>query len=165
MKDLNQTVNSNLAARYSELAGVVRELAAPLNDEEFWAKAFPFGNSFGHLVLHVTGNLNYYIGAQIAGTGYVRDRPREFSDSAAPPKREVIQKFDQAVEMVVQTIRKQSTEDWCREYAAEGSKAANRFAIVLLCATHLHHHIGQMMYLGFELKRQAGQVNPRSLAG
>jgi hypothetical protein len=26
--------------------------------------------------------------------------------------------------------------------------------MVLQCATHLHHHIGQMMYLGFELKRK-----------
>jgi hypothetical protein len=27
--------------------------------------------------------------------------------------------------------------------------------MVLTCATHLHHHIGQMMYLVFELKRKA----------
>jgi hypothetical protein len=26
--------------------------------------------------------------------------------------------------------------------------------VLLLCVTHLHHHIGQMMYLGFELKRK-----------
>jgi len=27
--------------------------------------------------------------------------------------------------------------------------------MVLQCATHLHHHIGQMMYLGFEWKRRS----------
>ena len=91
MQDLAQTVNSRLVARYSKLAGVVRELAAPLPDTQFWTQPFPFGNSFGHLVLHVTGNLNYYIGAQIAETGYMRDRPREFSESAAPPKQEIVQ--------------------------------------------------------------------------
>jgi len=26
--------------------------------------------------------------------------------------------------------------------------------MVLQCATHLHHHIGQMMYLVFQLKRK-----------
>ena len=153
MTDLKSTIESGLAARYTKLAGVVRELAAPLNEEQFWAKPFPFGNSFGNLVLHLTGNLNYYIGAQIAGTGYVRDRPREFADATQPSKEDVMNKFDDTVEMVVRTIRNQSAEDWSKEYTAVGVDARDRFEVSLLCATHLHHHIGQMMYLGFELKR------------
>ena len=70
MQTLSATVSSGMRARYSELAGRVRELAAPLSEEQFWQKPFPFGNSFGHLVLHLTGNLNYYIGAQIAQSVY-----------------------------------------------------------------------------------------------
>jgi hypothetical protein len=101
MADLKQHDRIGLTARYKKLAGVVRELAAPLSDEQFWAKPFAFGNSFGHLVLHLTGNLNYYIGAQIAGTGYVRDRPLEFSEATRPSKAEVLKKFDQAIEMVL----------------------------------------------------------------
>ena len=154
MADLQKTVASRLAGRYTKLAGMVRELAAPLKDEQFWAKPFPFGNSFGHLVLHLTGNLNYYIGAQIAGTGYVRDRPLEFSEAERPSKAEVLKKFDQAIEMVIATISSQSADDWSKEYTAVGADAQDRFGIVLACATHLHHHVGQMMYLGFELKRR-----------
>jgi uncharacterized damage-inducible protein DinB len=155
MADLKATMASSLAARYTKLAGVVRDLAAPLSDEQFWAKPFAFGNSFGHLVLHLTGNLNYYIGAQIAETGYVRDRPLEFSESKRPSKAEVLKKFDRAIEMVLGAVSSQSAEDWSREYTAVGVDARDRFAAVLLCVTHLHHHIGQMMYLGFELKRKA----------
>ncbi len=154
MADLNKTIASSLTTRYTKLAGVVRELAAPLSDEQFWSKPFPFGNSFGNLVLHLTGNLHYYIGAQIAATGYVRDRPREFSEAAPPSKAEVIKNFDDAIEMVVRTIRNQSAEDWSTSYSATGADAKTRFEMVLQCATHLHHHIGQMMYLGFELKRK-----------
>ncbi len=154
MADLKSTIASDLAARYAQLAGWVRELAAPLSDEQFWAKPFAFGNSFGHLVLHLTGNLNYYIGAQIAGTGYVRDRPLEFSDTMRPSKAEVLKKFDQTIEMVLGAIDSQSAEDWSKEYTAVGVDARDRFAVVLLCVTHLHHHVGQMMYLGFELKRK-----------
>jgi uncharacterized damage-inducible protein DinB len=154
MPDLRETIATDLAARYTKLAGVVRELAAPLPDDQFWTKPFPFGNSFGHLVLHLTGNLNYYIGAQIAGTGYVRDRPREFTETSRPSKADVLKKFDEAVEMVIRTIRNQSTEDWSTEYTATGSDAKDRFEMVLQCATHLHHHIGQMMYLAFELKKK-----------
>jgi hypothetical protein len=152
MADLSETIVSRLAARYTKLSGVVRELATPLSDEQFWAKPFEFGNSFGHLVLHLTGNLNYYIGAQIAATGYVRDRPREFSEKARPSKDEVLKKFDEAVEMAVRTIRNQSAEDWSAAYSAVGADAHDRLGIVLSCATHLHHHIGQMMYLRFGLQ-------------
>lgn len=152
MAELNETIASSLAARYLKLAGTVRELAAPLSEEQFWVKPFAFGNSFGHLMLHLTGNLNYYIGAQIAETRYVRDRPREFSDASRPSKADVLKKFDEAVEMVERTIRAQSDEDWSKPYSAAGSEAKTRFEMVLQCATHLHHHIGQLMYLGFEWK-------------
>jgi uncharacterized damage-inducible protein DinB len=153
MTDLKSTIASDLTARYTKLAGLVRELAAPLSDQQFWAKPFAFGNSFGHLVLHLTGNLNYYIGAQIAATGYVRDRPLEFAEATRPSKAEVLKKFDQAIAMVLGAIKSQSTDDWSKEYSAVGADAKDRFGMVLSCATHLHHHIGQMMYLGFELKR------------
>lgn len=154
MPNLTETIAADLTARYSKLGGAVRDLAAPLSDEQFWAKPFPFGNSFGHLVLHLTGNLSYYVGTQIAGTGYVRDRPREFSETARPPKEEVLKKFDAAIEIVLRTIRSQSAEDWSQSYTATGADAQNRFDMVLQCATHLHHHIGQMMYLAFELERK-----------
>ena len=152
MSDLEQTVTTALVARYEKLAGYVRELAASLTDEQFWAKPFPFGNSFGHLVLHLTGNLNYYIGAQMAGTSYVRNRPVEFTDASRPLKAEVMRRFDDAISIVLKTIRTQSAEDWGASFEGAGSDAKTRFDMVLQCATHLHHHIGQMIYLSFELK-------------
>jgi hypothetical protein len=154
MAELNKTIASSLVTRYTKLGGVLRELAAPLSDEQFWTKPFPFGNSFGHLVLHLTGNLNYYIGGQIAGTGYVRDRPREFSENAHPSKQEVLKKFDEAIEMVLAAIQAQSAEDWSKEYAGVGADARSRFEMVQQCLTHLHHHIGQMMYLKFQLEQK-----------
>src|SRR6202142_289516 len=123
MESLPAAIASGLDERYGALASRVREMAAPLTEEQSWAQPFPFGNSFGHLVLHLTGNLNYYIGAQIAGTGYVRDRPLEFSQARRPSKAEVLAKFDQAIEMVASTISKQSAEDWSREYDAVGTDA------------------------------------------
>src|SRR6516165_11481301 len=146
MSELDVTLTAVLADRYAANLARVRELAVPLTQEQFWTKPFPFGNSFGHLVLHLTGNLNYYIGAQMAGTGYVRDRPREFSE-AASSKDEVLKKFQEAIELVLRTISTQSEQDWSKPYGAAGVEARDRFDMVLQCATHLHHHIGQMMYL------------------
>src|SRR5581483_7393709 len=132
MDDLNTTVTSGLANRFSLLAKKVHELAEPLTGEQFWRKPFPFGNSFGHLVLHLTGNLNYYIGAQIAETGYVRDRPREFAETDRPKKEEILQRFDQAVEVAMRTVRAQSDTGWSASYTAAGAEQiGNRFNMVL----------------------------------
>ena len=128
-------------------------MAKDLSDEQFWRKPFGFGNSFGHLVLHLTGNLSYYIGAEIAKTGYVRDRDREFTETDRPPKDAVMKRFDEAVAVVVRAIAAQSEQDWSKPYtAAREEDAGNRFNLFLRCATHLHHHVGQMVYLCYELK-------------
>ncbi len=155
MTDLPSRLSSVLGERYTKNAARVRELSASLSNAQFWQKPFPYGNSFGHLVLHLTGNLNYYIGAQIAGTGYVRDRPREFNDPNPPTKDEALRRFDEAVEMVLKTLRTQSTEDWVAEYSGVGTDAEDRLTMFLQCEAHMQHHIGQMIYLNYEWQRQA----------
>ena len=156
MDNLHATIANGLSERYSYLADRVRELAAPLSEEQLWQKPFPFGNSFGHLVLHLTGNLNYYIGAEVAGTGYVRDRDREFTEPKRLRKDEVLKSFDGAIEVVLRAIAAQSEGDWTKAYTAvREDDAGNRFNIFLRCATHLHHHVGQMVYLCFALGRSS----------
>ncbi|PYX06573.1 MAG: DinB family protein [Acidobacteria bacterium] len=157
MDSLHASIANGLEERYTYLATTVRELAAKLSEEQFWQKPFSFGNTFGHLVLHLTGNLNYYIGTEIAGTGYVRDRDQEFDEPKRLSKTEVLRNFDRAIEVVLRAIHAQSEEDWSKSYtAAREEDASNRFNIFLRCATHLHHHVGQMVYLCFELGRSSG---------
>lgn len=155
MPDLHSTLAAALVDRYATNAATIHELADPLSEAQFWQKPFPYGNSFGHLVLHLTGNLNYYIGAQIAQTGYLRDRPREFTDAQPPAKADALKKFDDAVAMVLSTIRAQSPTDWMEEYFGMGEDASNRLDVLIRCAAHMQHHIGQMIYLGYEFNRQA----------
>ena len=155
MTGLHPTLSSVLTARFTANGAQIHELAAALPNAQFWQKPYPYGNSFGHLVLHLTGNLNYYIGAQIAHTGYVRDRPREFNDPDPPSKEEALKRFDDAVDMVLKTIRSQSGEDWSAKYSGVGTDAANRLAMVVQCAAHMQHHIGQIIYLRYELARQS----------
>jgi DinB family protein len=154
MSDLQSTLSSVLTDRFAANAARVRELAVPLTHSQFWQQPFPFGNSFGHLVLHLTGNLNYYIGAQMANTGYVRERAREFNDPNPPSKEEALKHFDEAVAMVQKTIYSQSADDWSKEYSAVGTNAPNRLAMMVQCAAHMQHHIGQMIYLGYEWQRK-----------
>jgi hypothetical protein len=156
MPGLDGTLASVLTDRYTANAARVRELAAPLTNEQFWQKPFRYGNSFGHLVLHLTGNLNYYIGARIAKTGYVRDRPSEFNEPRPPSKEEALRLLDDAVAMVLKTVRAQSAEDWSAEYSGVGTTAKVRLDMIMQCAAHLQHHIGQMIYLGYQWKQTDG---------
>lgn len=154
MAELSNTVADGLASYYEHIAADLHKWTDPLPEEQFWRNPFSFGNSVGHLVLHLTGNLSYYIGAQVAGTGYVRDRPREFAESERPQKAMVLQAFDQAIAMVVDTIRKQTPDGWSAPYTAVGQEnTRNRFKILLHCAGHAYHHVGQIIYLSRELAK------------
>ena len=151
---LDETVANGLAVYYQYVADDLHKWADPLTNEQFWRKPYPYGNSVGHLVLHLTGNLSYYIGRRIAETGYVRDRDREFSDPHPPQKHEVLEAFDKVIAMVVQTIHAQREGDWGKAYTAEREpEAKDRFQIFVRCAGHAYHHVGQIIYLSRELAR------------
>src|SRR5438046_5155395 len=119
MPEVNETVVAGLTGYYEYIAAQLHKWVDPLSNEQFWRKPYPYGNSVGHLILHLTGNLNYYIGARVAGTGYVRDRDREFTEPKPLPKEEVLAAFDLTIAMVVETIRKQKPADWLKEYSAQ----------------------------------------------
>ena len=154
MSDLAQSVETTLANYYEEIREHVHRRVDPLTTGQIWARPYPYGNSVGHLLLHLTGNLNYYIGAQIAGTGYVRHRDVEFTDAHNTPKEQVLAGFDRAIAMVIETIHQQSSEDWTKPYSAEREPfAKDRFTAVFRCAAHAYHHVGQLIYLSSELTK------------
>jgi uncharacterized damage-inducible protein DinB len=158
MADLAATVATEFAGYYRKVAAELHEWVDPLPQEEFWHRPYAYGNSAGHLVLHITGNLSYYIGERVAETGYVRDREREFTEARKLDKEEVLEAFDRTIDMVVASVRAQAPGDWMAAYSGEGEpEAANRLAIFLRCAAHAYHHVGQIIYLRQELARQADQ--------
>jgi uncharacterized damage-inducible protein DinB len=155
MDDLPSTISSDFAAYYEYIAAHVHKWVDPLTQEQFWHNPFAYGNSVGHLILHLTGNLNYYIGAQVAGTGYIRNRDREFTETEKPDKEKVMRAFDQTMAMAVATIQKQKPDDWMAPYSAEREpQAAERFMIFLRSAGHAYHHVGQLVFLSKELARE-----------
>jgi uncharacterized damage-inducible protein DinB len=160
MTDLHSTIAADLSSYYEFVAEQVHKWVDPLTQEQFWHNPFTYGNSVGHLILHTTGNLNYYIGARVAENGYIRVRDREFTDPTNPEKANVMQAFDQTIAMVLATIQRQSPEDWMTSYSGEREpEAKERFMIFLRCASHAYHHVGQIIFLTKELARE---TEPRS---
>jgi uncharacterized damage-inducible protein DinB len=149
--DLASVAKTALIGELEELAKAVRELAAPLGDNEFWAKPLEPGNSIGHLVLHLTGNLNHFVGGQLGGTGYVRDREREFTEASPPSKGEALTRLEAAVAVFRRVVEGLDP----KRLTAPHPEA--RFGTVLETLVHLVAHFalhrGQMSYLVRLVKR------------
>ena len=155
VSDLNTILVRDFERNYREAAHKIHALVEPLTDEQIWTRPYPYGNSIGHLLLHLIGNLSYYIGAEMGDTGYVRNRPLEFSDTVHHPKAELLAKFDAAIATVAIVLQKQSEQDWATAYTAKGFEdCGDRFTAILRCAAHISHHTGQIIYLCKELERQ-----------
>jgi len=154
MVDLASIASETFACYCEEIREQVHELVAPLSDEQLWHNPYSYGNSIGHLLLHLTGNLSHYIGARIAGTGYIRNRPLEFTDGSRRPKEDVLAAFDGAIELVIATIRKQSAQDWAAPYSDPTTPDCNRFSVIQRMTAHAYHHVGQMIYIAKQLAKQ-----------
>ncbi len=148
MSQLAIVLQTGFAHSFEDYRTRIHKMADQLTDEQFWSKPYDYGNSFGNLVLHITGNLAFYIGTHIHQTGYVRDREREFELVPVAGKSEALRDLDAAVAMVVESLASQSDEQWSEPYVAPGiADVHNRFEMYLRCAAHFHHHIGQITYL------------------
>ena len=143
--DMTELAKTALIEELEMLRDEVRKLAEPLSDAQFWSKPIDPGNSIGHLVLHLTGNLNHFVGSQLGGSGYVRDREREFTETHLPRKEEALRRLDEAVA----TFRRIVSGLRVEQIAAPHPEA--RFGNVMSALTHLVAHFalhrGQMSYI------------------
>jgi uncharacterized damage-inducible protein DinB len=143
--DIAGLARSALINELEHLRDEVRQAAGPLAEADFWRKPLEPGNSFGHLVLHLTGNLKHFVGAQLGKTGYVRDREREFTEARPPSKEQALTGLDEAVAVFRQVVSGLTPE----QVTAPHPEA--RFGTVLEALIHLVTHFaihrGQLSYL------------------
>jgi uncharacterized damage-inducible protein DinB len=143
--DLGEGVRLALIGQLEGLRDALKASAEPLSEADFWRKPLEPGNSVGHLVLHLTGNLNHFVGAQLGGTGYVRDREREFTEGRPPRKAETLASLDAAVATFRRVVGGLSAE------ALLAPHPEARFGNVVNTLVHLIAHFalhrGQVSYL------------------
>lgn len=144
---LSSVVQEQFAAYFEHLAARIGRYARSLPPDKLWFNPLPYGNSVGHLIVHLTGSLNHFIGAQIAGTGYIRDRAAEFTDATERSSDELLALFEDTVRMVVQTLRSQGSVGLMTPVTFGETPVHNRFGMFLICAAHISNHVGQMAYL------------------
>lgn len=122
------------------------ELRAYPNEADLWVCPPGLTNSGGNLILHVTGNLRHFIGAQIGDSGYVRDREAEFSYSGVP-RAELEEKIDLARDEVTAALGVLNEEQLHEEYPLEllGERLPTGTFLMRL-VSHLAYHLGQVNY-------------------
>src|SRR5262249_39229393 len=143
--DLTGLARSALIAELEELRTAVHEVAVPLSENELWRKPVEPGNSIGHLVLHLTGNLQHFVGAQLGKTGYVRDREREFTEAAPPPRDQLLAGLDDAVTTFGRVVSSLSEEQLQAPHP--DARFGSVFKTLLHLVGHFAIHRGQMSYI------------------
>ena len=122
------------------------EIESYKNEKNLWIVEESISNSAGNLCLHLLGNLNHFIGNVLGGTGYVREREKEFN-SKDIPQTELITGVENLIEIIKQTIGKLSKEDFERTYPINVFKKemTTEFFVIHL-TSHLNYHLGQINY-------------------
>jgi hypothetical protein len=129
-----------------DLNKLKNEISLYKNEEKLWVTDKNISNSAGNLCLHLIGNLNTYIGAEIGNTNYVRHRPLEFSLKNIP-RAELISNIESTMQVADASLDKLRDEDLMLEYPVLvfEEKTSTAFFLVHL-ATHLGYHLGQINY-------------------
>jgi len=115
-------------------------------EKQIWVIEKNISNSAGNLCLHLIGNLNTYLGAELGNTGYVRDRPLEFSLKHIL-QTELISKIENTIIVVNNVLDSLTEADLAKIYPQivfEKEMTTGFFLIHL--STHLAYHLGQINY-------------------
>ena len=131
-----------------DLEKLRHEIELYQDEANLWKVGGEIPNSAGNLCLHLIGNLKAFIGAELGGSGYVRQRDLEFSTNGTS-RTELIKGVDETLADVLAGLDKVTLEQLEQDYpivvfADKGPMTTEYFLIHL--ATHLSYHLGQINY-------------------
>lgn len=135
-----------LAAYMRGLDSLRSEIESYEQEANIWKVADGIINSGGNLCLHLIGNLNHFIGANLGKTGYVRARDLEFSDSGLS-REELFSRIENVRSVVEKTLSELNDEALHDDYPEVLFELQmNNGAILAYMAGHLSYHLGQLNY-------------------
>lgn len=141
-------ISAELAALFRrDLTRLAQELSALPDDGSLWTKPPGISNSIGNLVLHLEGNLREYIGRQLGGVPYTRQREREFSQSGLTLE-DLRARVEPLATLIPDIVARLSDADLNRLYPEEPFNSpisTGQFLISL--NSHINYHLGQVDYL------------------
>lgn len=129
-----------------DLNKLKNEMELYSEEKTLWLTDKNISNSAGNLCLHIIGNLNAYIGAELGKTGYVRQRDMEFSTKDVA-RNELIGKIEETINVVKNVLATVTEKQLAADYPllVFNEKMTTEWFLVHL-ATHLNYHLGQINY-------------------
>jgi hypothetical protein len=130
-----------------DLTRLLEELAAFPGEDVLWKTLPGIRNSAGHLALHLEGNLREYIGRQLCGVEYTRNRPLEFNSEPVPSEeiRQRIEWLRKWLPALIALLPNAVLEADYPERMWRSRLTARQFLIHL--SGHFNYHLGQIDYL------------------
>lgn len=129
-----------------DLNKLKNELKTYQNEADIWKVSIGINNSAGNLALHLIGNLNHYIGAEMGNSGYQRNRDSEFTLKDVP-RDEILKMIEDSRHVIIKALL-EFPEDWfSRRYPLEefGYPMTYEYFMVHL-VSHINYHLGQINY-------------------
>lgn len=114
--------------------------------QKLWMVADGITNSGGNLCLHIIGNLNTFIGANLGGTDYIRDRVSEFNNKDISVK-ELQDRIIDLKGVVSASLSSLSIRIIENRYPIDvlGYPMTTEYFLLHLYG-HLNYHLGQINY-------------------
>jgi septum formation protein len=152
-----------------EIAAMERQVLAYPDDASPWAVRPEWPNPGGTLALHLAGNLRHFVGAVLGGSGYVRDRDREFG-------RRDLSRAELAAELVDARLAVASAlgalpsgamdEPWPGDLPGgdRGGAQVRTHAVLLHLLSHAAYHLGQVDYHRRTVSGEPGGVGAIAMA-
>lgn len=127
-----------------ELETVRAEVLAYPEESQLWVLPAGCANSGGTLALHVCGNLQHFVGAALGGTGYVRDRAREFAVRGLS-RAELLAELDATRDAVRRGLEAVDADGLAAPYRSKFAEFQLPTRVVLIrLVAHLTYHLGQI---------------------
>jgi hypothetical protein len=150
-----------------ELATVRDQLLAYPSTKAIWELPPGLPNSAGTLALHIAGNLRWFIGAQLGGSGYVRDREYEFA-ARDVERDELVRHVEAAADEVTRALAMLDDSRMDEPFPLEvGGVRLPVGRFIGHLAVHLAYHLGQLDYhrrIVTGVNKSLGALAPSALA-
>lgn len=129
-----------------DLRALRREVEAYPNEQGLWQEIPGISNVGGTLVLHLAGNIQHYLGARLGRTGYMRDRPAEFTRRDVS-RAELVREIEAARAAVQSALPSSAVSNLEAEFPeAVGSAQVKIGDYLVHLTTHFAYHLGQIDY-------------------
>ena len=123
-----------------------QELNTYSNEETIWHVEPQINNSGGNLILHLIGNINYFIGTQLGATGYIRDRDAEFALKKVP-RAQIVADIDKTIAMLNKVMPKLTESDMAKTFPIKkNNKEETNAHFLIHLYGHFSYHLGQINY-------------------